>query len=83
MHAAVSPMAVDDLVGRLADSMEHGDTLEGLVRPLLELLEAVTGLESTYLTSVDHKAGLQSSAAVTETPERRRAARSGLSPAAG
>lgn len=60
MHAAVSPMAVDDLVGRLADSMEHGDTLEGLVRPLLELLEAVTGLESTYLTSIDHKAGLQS-----------------------
>lgn len=60
MQAAVSPMAVEELVGRLVDSMEHGDTLEALVRPLLELLEAVTGLESTYLTAVDQEAGLQS-----------------------
>ena len=60
MQAAVSPMAVEELVGRLVDSMEHGDTLEALVRPLLELLEAVTGLESTYLTAIDQEAGLQS-----------------------
>lgn len=34
-------------------------TLEELVRPLLELLEAVTGLGSTYLTTVDEPAGMQ------------------------
>ncbi|BFI96090.1 MAG: diguanylate cyclase DgcP [Rhodanobacter sp.] len=60
MQTAVSPMALEELIGRLVDSMEHGDTLEALVRPLLELLEAVTGLESTYLTTVDQEAGLQS-----------------------
>jgi diguanylate cyclase len=33
--------------------------LEDLARPLLELLEAVTGLESTYLTTVDLAQGVQ------------------------
>lgn len=43
----------------LAHSMSRARTLEELVRPLLELLEAVTGLESTYLTTIDQNAGVQ------------------------
>ncbi|KGI79139.1 diguanylate cyclase [Oleiagrimonas soli] len=39
--------------------MSQADSLENLVRPLLELLESVTGLESTYLTTVDLQAGMQ------------------------
>jgi diguanylate cyclase len=48
-----------DILGRLADSVSHARTLEELVRPLLELLEGVTGLESTYLTTIDDRAGVQ------------------------
>jgi len=48
-----------DILGRLADSVAHARTLEELVRPLLELLEGVTGLESTYLTTIDGHAGVQ------------------------
>lgn len=35
------------------------DNLEQLTRPMLELLEAATGLESTYLTTIDLVAGQQ------------------------
>lgn len=48
-----------DFVGRLAESVTQARTLEELVRPLLELLQAVTGLESTYLTTIDLEAGAQ------------------------
>jgi diguanylate cyclase len=48
-----------DLVGALAATVTRAKTLEELVRPLLELLQAVTGLESTYLTTIDENAGLQ------------------------
>jgi diguanylate cyclase len=48
-----------DFLDKLADSVTHAHTLEQLVRPLLELLQAVTGLESTYLTTVDGDAGVQ------------------------
>lgn len=48
-----------DLVASLADSLVEARSLEGLVRPLLELLEAVTGLESTYMTTIDTAAGVQ------------------------
>ena len=44
---------VDPLLVHLADSVSAGKTLEQLTRPLLELLEEVTGLESTFLTTVD------------------------------
>jgi diguanylate cyclase len=50
---------VPDFVGRLADSLIGARSLEDLVRPLLELLQAVTGLESTYLTRIDTEAGVQ------------------------
>jgi len=46
-------------LARLSDSINHANSLESLVRPLLEMLEAVTGLESTYMTSIDEPAGLQ------------------------
>lgn len=48
-----------DFLDKLADSVTHAHTLEQLVRPLLELLQTVTGLESTYLTTIDGNAGVQ------------------------
>lgn len=54
---ALSPMS--DFVERLADSVTQARTLEELVRPLLELLQTVTGLESTYLTTIDLGRGVQ------------------------
>lgn len=46
-------------IGQLADTIGRARTLEELVRPLLEILEALTGMESTYFTSIDEVAGLQ------------------------
>ncbi|HWS77255.1 MAG TPA: diguanylate cyclase [Thermomonas sp.] len=48
-----------DFLARLSDSISAADSLEALVRPLLEMLEAVSGLESTYMTAIDEAAGLQ------------------------
>jgi diguanylate cyclase len=47
------------LLNRLAESVSGADDLESLTRPLLELLETVTGMESTYLTTVDEAQGVQ------------------------
>ncbi|WCM93284.1 sensor domain-containing diguanylate cyclase [Acidovorax sp. NCPPB 2350] len=47
------------LLEQLSESVSTAQTVEGLTRPLLEMLEAVTGLESTYLTSVDQARGVQ------------------------
>lgn len=58
MHSPAQP-ARNTFVERLADSLVGASSLEELVRPLLELLEAVTGLESTYMTTIDEVAGLQ------------------------
>lgn len=55
----VSSAADFDLLGKVSDSMSRARDLEQLVRPLLEMLQAVTGLESTYLTSIDADAGVQ------------------------
>ena len=51
--------ATRDFIAQLSDSINDADSLETLVRPLLEMLEAVTGLESTYMTAIDENAGLQ------------------------
>ncbi len=51
---------MDLLLNRLADSVSSAGDLEALTRPLLSLLESVTGLESTYLTTIDESKGLQS-----------------------
>lgn len=47
------------IIVTLAESLENARSLEDLVRPLLELLEATTGLESTYMTTIDERAGVQ------------------------
>lgn len=47
------------ILEHLSKSVSTARTVEELTRPLLEMLEAVTGLESTYLTSIDHAQGLQ------------------------
>ncbi|WP_343227552.1 sensor domain-containing diguanylate cyclase [Rhodanobacter sp. 7MK24] len=60
MSISISETGVaPDSIDKIAESLAHAGTLEELVRPLLELLEKVTGLESTYLTSIDIEAGLQ------------------------
>jgi diguanylate cyclase len=50
---------MDSFFAQLSDSVSGARTLEDLARPLLEMLEAVTGLESTYLTTIDLAEGLQ------------------------
>lgn len=50
---------MDSFFAQLSDSVATARTLEELTRPLLEMLEAVTGLESTYLTTIDLTEGLQ------------------------
>lgn len=47
------------LLDRLAEVVPKADGMDSLVPTLLELLGAVTGLESTYLTSVDAERGVQ------------------------
>lgn len=50
---------MDDVIAKLSDSVTAARSLEELTRPLLQMLQTVTGLESTYLTTVDHATGLQ------------------------
>ena len=52
-------MTLDGLLARLLESVPEQADLESLTRPLLELLEAVTGFESTYLTFIDIERGEQ------------------------
>jgi diguanylate cyclase len=44
--------------GALVATVTHAHTLEALARPLLDLLQQVTGLESTYLTRLDEPEGV-------------------------
>ena len=48
-----------DFLARLDSSLSRTGTLEQFVRPLLDLLQAVTGMQSTYLTRIDETAGEQ------------------------
>ncbi len=50
---------MEQLLNRLAESVSGANDLESLTRPLLELLETVTGMESTYLTTIDQDQGVQ------------------------
>ena len=43
----------DFLIERISSALEAEHTLEGLVRQLLEMLELVTNMESTYLTRIE------------------------------
>ena len=53
------PFAMDKLLKRLSQSLSQAKSQEELVRPLLEMLEQVTQLESTYLTTIDFQQDLQ------------------------
>lgn len=50
---------MEPVLQQLADAVSQSDSLEDLVRPLLEILEGVSGLETTYLTAVDATRGHQ------------------------
>jgi diguanylate cyclase len=50
---------MDSLVAQLSGTVSAAQSLEELTRPMLEMLQAVTGIESTYLTSVDLGEGVQ------------------------
>ncbi|QUG76755.1 diguanylate cyclase [Erwinia sp. E602] len=43
----------DNFIERISTALGSEKTLEGFVRQLLEMLELVTGMESTYLTRID------------------------------
>lgn len=58
MNAVITPSSPMPFA-LIADSVASARTLEELVRPLLEVLETFTGMESTYLTAVDETAGVQ------------------------
>lgn len=44
---------MDSFFSQLSQSLPQAKSLEELTRPLLEMLGAATGLESTYLTTID------------------------------
>ena len=50
---------LDPILAELSTTLPAAKSVEQLTRPLLDMLGAVTGLESTYLTSIDLKADLQ------------------------
>ncbi|MBV7456196.1 sensor domain-containing diguanylate cyclase [Acidovorax sp. sif1233] len=50
---------MSELLEQLSQSVSTAHSVEELTRPLLEMLEAVTGLESTYLTAIDEAQGVQ------------------------
>ena len=50
---------MDNLLDHLSETVTRARTVEELTRPLLELLEDITGFESTYLTVVDLERGVQ------------------------
>lgn len=50
---------MDLILDKLAAAVSDSDDLESLVRPLLGLLESITGMESTYLTRIDLQRNIQ------------------------
>ncbi|MFZ4286269.1 sensor domain-containing diguanylate cyclase [Variovorax sp. HJSM1_2] len=50
---------MDPLLDHLSVTVTSAKTLEDLTRPLLEMLQSVTGLESTYLTTIDLQQSVQ------------------------
>ncbi|QXC29955.1 sensor domain-containing diguanylate cyclase [Aeromonas sp. FDAARGOS 1409] len=50
---------MDKILQALSVRVTGARDLESLTRPLLEMLETVTGLESTYLTEIDLEQGIQ------------------------
>jgi diguanylate cyclase len=58
MNHLVRTTVPSSLLGALVATVTHAHTLEALARPLLELLQTATGMESTYLTRLDESAGV-------------------------
>ena len=50
---------MDPILAELSASLQAAKSVEQLTRPLLDMLGTVTGLESTYLTSIDPDADQQ------------------------
>lgn len=50
---------MDDLLERLSDTVTRARSVEELARPFLQILEELTGMESTYLTRIDLMQGVQ------------------------
>lgn len=50
---------MDILLTQLSQSLNHAQSQEQLVRPLLAMLQQVTQLDSTYLTTIDFSEDLQ------------------------
>lgn len=50
---------MESVFAQLSETVSAAQSLEELTRPMLEMLEAVTGLESTYLTTIDRDADVQ------------------------
>ncbi len=50
---------MDHLLSFLSETVPQARTVEQLTRPLLTLLHRVTGMESTYLTTIDLQKGVQ------------------------
>jgi len=50
---------MDQILSLLSETIPKAKTLEQLTRPLLALLSKVTGMESTYLTTIDTDEGVQ------------------------
>jgi diguanylate cyclase len=50
---------MDQILSLLSDTLPKAQTLEQLTRPLLALLSKVTGMESTYLTTINTDEGVQ------------------------
>src|ERR1043165_6277299 len=50
---------LDALLARLTSTVPVARNLDQLTRPLLEMLGSITGRESTYLTTLDLRAGEQ------------------------
>jgi diguanylate cyclase len=58
MNLVTRTTVPSSLLGALVAAITHAHTLEALARPLLELLQTTTGMESTYLTKLDEPSGL-------------------------
>ncbi|MFT2816692.1 sensor domain-containing diguanylate cyclase [Leifsonia sp. A12D58] len=50
---------MESVLAQLSHTVTAADSFEELTRPMLEMLAAVTGLESTYLTTIDRSADNQ------------------------
>lgn len=50
---------MNNALSQLAHSVSSAVSLEGLVRPMLDLIQQATGLDSVYLTRLDHEKDVQ------------------------